>query len=111
MVVADIKNADGVAEKIHAAGGAATAAAIDTTDAGAWGLLVDQIVNQTGYFYGMRAVIPGMQEGGGGAIEYARSKIGINVICPGIIATPILGDITPELKAYCESQTPLARDG
>ena len=181
VVVADIKNADGVVEEIQAAGGAATSAALDTTDAGAWGLLVDQIVrdhggvdllvncagivqpidnaastsdedwarivgvNQTGYFYGMRAVIPSMQERGGGAIvniasvaglvgmqnvftysatkgaviamsrqaaiEYAPSKIRINVICPGIIATPILGDITPELKAYCESQTPLARMG
>ncbi len=181
VVVADIKNSDGVAEEIKAAGGSAAAAAIDTTDDGAWGLLVDQItrdhggvdllvnnagivqpvdnaastsnedwarivgVNQTGYFYGMRAVIPGMIERGGGAIvnvasvaglvgmlnvftyaatkgaviamskqaaiEYAGSKIRINVICPGIIETPILGDITPELKAYCESQTPLARLG
>jgi NAD(P)-dependent dehydrogenase (short-subunit alcohol dehydrogenase family) len=181
VVVADIKNADGVADEIKAAGGSATAAALDVTDSGAWGLLVDQVtrdnggvhllvnnagivqpiddvasvsnedwarivgVNQTGYFYGMRAVIPGMAERGGGAIvnvasvagvvgmqnvftysatkgaviamsrqaaiAHAAEKIRINVICPGIIETPILGDITPELKAYCESMTPLARLG
>jgi NAD(P)-dependent dehydrogenase (short-subunit alcohol dehydrogenase family) len=102
-------------------------------------------VNQTGYFYGMRAVIPGMAQRGGGSIvniasvaglvglpnvfTYAATKgaviamsrqaavmqapnrIRINVICPGIIETPILGDITPELKGYCESMTPLARLG
>jgi NAD(P)-dependent dehydrogenase (short-subunit alcohol dehydrogenase family) len=181
VVVADIKNSDGVAEEITAAGGSATAAAIDTTDSGAWGLLVEQInrdlggvdllvncagivqpiddvtvtsnedwarivgVNQTGYFYGMRAVIPSMEARGGGAIvniasvaglvgmqnvftysatkgaviamsrqaaiTLAPKKIRVNVICPGIIETPILGDITPELKGYCESMTPLARMG
>jgi NAD(P)-dependent dehydrogenase (short-subunit alcohol dehydrogenase family) len=181
VVVADIKNSDGVAEEIKAAGGSATAAAIDTTDSGAWGLLVDQItrdhggvdllvqcagivqpvddvtvtsnddwariigVNQTGYFYGMRATIPSMEARGGGAIvniasvaglvgmqnvftysaskgaviamsrqaaiTLAPKKIRVNVICPGIIETPILGDITPELKGYCESMTPLARIG
>jgi len=181
VVVADIKNSDGVAEEIKAAGGSATAAAIDTTDSGAWGLVVDQItrdhggvdllvqcagivqpvddvtvtsnddwariigVNQTGYFYGMRATIPSMEARGGGAIvniasvaglvgmqnvftysaskgaviamsrqaaiTLAPKKIRVNVICPGIIETPILGDITPELKGYCESMTPLARIG
>lgn len=181
VVVADIKNSDGVADEIKAAGGSATAAALDTSDSGAWGLLVDQIardhggidflmncagivqpvddvtstsdedwarivsVNQTGYFYGMRAVIPGMTARGGGsivniasvagvvglpnvftyaatkgaviamsrqaAVMQAANKIRINVICPGIIETPILGDITPELKGYCESMTPLARLG
>ncbi len=45
------------------------------------------------------------------AITLAPKKIRVNVICPGIIETPILGDITPELKAYCESMTPLARIG
>jgi NAD(P)-dependent dehydrogenase (short-subunit alcohol dehydrogenase family) len=181
VVVADIKNSDGVAEEIKAAGGSATAAAIDTTDSGAWGLLVDQVtrdhggldllvnnagivqpiddvtvtsnedwarivgVNQTGYFYGMRAAVPALEARGGGeivnvssvaglvcmqnvftysatkgaviamsrqaAITLAPKKIRVNVICPGIIETPILGDITPELKGYCESMTPLARLG
>jgi NAD(P)-dependent dehydrogenase (short-subunit alcohol dehydrogenase family) len=181
VVVADIKNSDGVADEIKAAGGSATAAAIDTTDSGAWGLLVDQItrdhggldllvnnagivqpiddvasmsnedwarivsVNQTGYFYGMRASIPALEARGGGAIvnvasvaglvgmqnvftysatkgaviamsrqasiTLAPKKIRVNVICPGIIETPILGDITPELMAYCQSMTPLARLG
>ena len=181
VVVADIKNADGVAEEINAAGGSARAAAIDTTDSGAWSLLVDEItrqyggldllvnnagivqpiddvtstsnedwarivgVNQTGYFYGMRAAIPALAARGGGAIvniasvaglvgmqnvftysatkgaviamsrqaaiTLAPQKIRVNVICPGIIETPILGDITPELKSYCESMTPLARLG
>ena len=102
-------------------------------------------VNQTGYFYGMRACIPSMEARGGGAIvnvasvaglvgmqnvftysatkgaviamsrqaaiTLAPKKIRVNVICPGIIETPILGDITPELKAYCESMTPLQRLG
>ena len=43
VVVADIKNSDAVADEIKAAGGSASAAAIDTTDSGAWGLLVDQV--------------------------------------------------------------------
>ncbi len=181
VVVADIKNAEGTVEQITAAGGKATAAALDVTDAGAWALLVEQTlaahgsihllvnnagivqpidnaatqndddwnrivaVNQTGYFYGMRAVLPSMVEAGAGsivniasvaglvgmvnvftysatkgavigmsrqaAVEYAATGVRINVLCPGIIETPILGDITPELRAHCEAATPQQRLG
>lgn len=45
------------------------------------------------------------------AIEYAAHKILINVVAPGIIETPILGDITDELRAYCSAATPLGRLG
>ncbi|HEX4106574.1 MAG TPA: SDR family NAD(P)-dependent oxidoreductase [Solirubrobacteraceae bacterium] len=45
------------------------------------------------------------------AVEYAKSGIRVNVICPGIIETPILGDITDELRAHCEAFTPVARLG
>jgi NAD(P)-dependent dehydrogenase (short-subunit alcohol dehydrogenase family) len=181
VVVADIKNAEGTVEEIAAAGGSATAAALDVTDSGAWSLLVEQTlaahgrisllvnnagivqpidnaatqndedwqriiaVNQTGVFYGMRAVLPSMIAAGGGAIvnvasvaglvgmvnvftysatkgavigmsrqaavEYAGTGVRINVLCPGIIETPILGDITDELRAHCEAATPVGRLG
>jgi NAD(P)-dependent dehydrogenase (short-subunit alcohol dehydrogenase family) len=45
------------------------------------------------------------------AVEYARTGVRINVICPGIIETPILGDITDELRAHCEAATPMSRLG
>ncbi|MGQ0624420.1 MAG: SDR family NAD(P)-dependent oxidoreductase [Sporichthyaceae bacterium] len=181
VIVADVKNADVVAGEIAAAGGAATAAVLDVTDSGAWGLLVEQTlaanggidllvnnagivqpsdsadsqtdegwdrivgVNQTGVFYGMRAVLPSMLAAGRGtivniasvaglvgmpnvftysatkgavigmsrqaAVVYAPSGVRINVICPGIIETPILGDITAELRAHCEGATPAQRLG
>lgn len=181
VVVADMKNADVVAEEITAAGGTATAAVLDVRDAGEWGLLVEQTlaahgtidllanvagivqpsdsaatqtddgweriiaVNQSGVFKGMRACLPAMIEAGGGAIvnvasvaglvgmvnvftysaskgavigmsrqaavEYASTGVTINVICPGIIATPMLGDITDELRAHCEAATPVGRLG
>lgn len=112
------------------------------TDAG-WDRVI--AVNQTGVFYGMRAVLPAMIDAGGGAIvnvasvagvvgmpgvfsysaskgavigmsrqaatTYAPNGIRINVICPGIIATPMLGDITDQLRAHCEEATPMARLG
>lgn len=102
-------------------------------------------INQTGTFYGMRAVLPSMIEAGGGsivnvasvagqvgmpgvfsysaskgavigmsrqaAVVYAPQGVRINVICPGIIETPILGDITEELRAHCEAATPSGRLG
>jgi NAD(P)-dependent dehydrogenase (short-subunit alcohol dehydrogenase family) len=114
-----------------------------TTSNADWARIIG--VNQTGYFYGMRAVIPGMIARGGGAIvnvasvagvvgminvftysaakgaviamsrqaavEYAGTGVRINVICPGIIETPILGDITDELRAHCEGATPQGRLG
>jgi NAD(P)-dependent dehydrogenase (short-subunit alcohol dehydrogenase family) len=116
--------------------------AVDQTDDG-WDRVIS--INQTGVFYGMRAVLPTMIAAGGGAIinvasvaglvgmqnvftysatkgaiigmsrqaaiEYAATGVRINVICPGIIETPILGDITDELRSYCESATPNKRLG
>jgi NAD(P)-dependent dehydrogenase (short-subunit alcohol dehydrogenase family) len=112
------------------------------TDEG-WDRVVS--INQTGVFYGMRAVLPSMIDAGGGsivnvssvaglvgmpgvftysatkgavigmsrqaAVVYAPQGVRINVICPGIIETPILGDITDELRAHCEASTPQRRLG
>jgi NAD(P)-dependent dehydrogenase (short-subunit alcohol dehydrogenase family) len=45
------------------------------------------------------------------AVEYAAQGIQINCIAPGVIETPILGDITDELRAVCEANTPVGRLG
>lgn len=45
------------------------------------------------------------------AMQYAGSGVRINSVCPGVIETPILGDITPELKQYAEDATPVGRLG
>ena len=45
------------------------------------------------------------------AVEYAAHGIQINAIAPGIIETPILGDITDELRGVCEANTPVGRLG
>lgn len=45
------------------------------------------------------------------AIEYASSGIRFNVVCPGVIETPILGDITEELKSHVIAATPVGRIG
>jgi NAD(P)-dependent dehydrogenase (short-subunit alcohol dehydrogenase family) len=45
------------------------------------------------------------------AVEYAGKGIQINAICPGIIETPILGDVTDELRQVCETNTPVGRLG
>lgn len=45
------------------------------------------------------------------AVVYAPQGILINVICPGIIETPILGEITDELRSHCEAATPMSRLG
>lgn len=45
------------------------------------------------------------------AIEYAPHKIHVNVICPGIIETPMLGEISTELYDACVAGTPLGRLG
>ncbi|MQA13606.1 MAG: SDR family oxidoreductase [Pseudonocardiaceae bacterium] len=94
----------------------------------------DEVINTDlkGPWLGMRAVIPGMIERGGGrivnisslaalrglpnlasytaakggvaaltrqaAFEYAEHNVLINAIAPGTIDTPILADITPEMK-------------
>lgn len=45
------------------------------------------------------------------AIEYATAGVRVNVVCPGIIETPILGVVTDELRAHGAAATPLARFG
>jgi len=45
------------------------------------------------------------------AIEYAPKNVRINTIAPGVIQTPILGDITPELKDHVVAATPAGRLG
>jgi NAD(P)-dependent dehydrogenase (short-subunit alcohol dehydrogenase family) len=45
------------------------------------------------------------------AVEYAGRGIQINTIAPGVIETPILGDITDELRSVCETNTPVGRLG
>ncbi|MFF5991249.1 SDR family NAD(P)-dependent oxidoreductase [Prauserella flavalba] len=96
----------------------------------AWDHVID--TDLKGPWLGMRAVIPGMIDNGGGrivnisslaalrglpnlasysaakggvaaltrqaAFEYADRNILVNAIAPGTIDTPILGDITPEMK-------------
>lgn len=45
------------------------------------------------------------------AIQYARHNVRVNVIAPGVIETPILGDITDELRAAVTANTPVGRLG
>jgi NAD(P)-dependent dehydrogenase (short-subunit alcohol dehydrogenase family) len=45
------------------------------------------------------------------SIEYAASGVKFNSICPGVIETPILGDITDELKSHVIAATPTGRLG
>lgn len=45
------------------------------------------------------------------AMEYAGRGITINVIAPGLINTPILGDITEEMTKSFSAATPLGRLG
>jgi NAD(P)-dependent dehydrogenase (short-subunit alcohol dehydrogenase family) len=95
-----------------------------------WDSVID--TDLRGVWLGMQAVIPHMQEQGGGrivnisslaalkgcenlasysaakagvigltqqaALTYAPANILINAICPGTIDTPILADITPEMR-------------
>ena len=45
------------------------------------------------------------------ALQYARQGVRINSVCPGVITTPILGDLRPEdLKAVDEA-IPMGRRG
>jgi NAD(P)-dependent dehydrogenase (short-subunit alcohol dehydrogenase family) len=43
------------------------------------------------------------------AIEYAQYNIQVNAISPGIVDTPILGDITPEMIKEFSAATPAGR--
>jgi 3-oxoacyl-[acyl-carrier protein] reductase len=45
------------------------------------------------------------------AKELARRKITVNAVAPGVIQTPMLGDIRPEVMAEYEKQIPLGRIG
>jgi 3-oxoacyl-[acyl-carrier protein] reductase len=45
------------------------------------------------------------------AKELARRKITVNAVAPGVIQTPMLGDIRPEVIAEYEKQIPIGRVG
>jgi len=45
------------------------------------------------------------------AIQYAAKNVLVNVIAPGIIETPILGDIPDDMRVTLKSATPLGRMG
>lgn len=45
------------------------------------------------------------------AVQYAKNNIQVNVIAPGVTETPILGDITDELRAVVTAITPVGRLG
>jgi 3-oxoacyl-[acyl-carrier protein] reductase len=45
------------------------------------------------------------------AKELARRKITVNAVAPGVIQTPMLGEIKPEVMAEYEKQIPLGRVG
>ncbi len=45
------------------------------------------------------------------AKELARRQITVNAVAPGVIQTPMLGDIRPEMMAEYEKQIPVGRVG
>jgi meso-butanediol dehydrogenase/(S,S)-butanediol dehydrogenase/diacetyl reductase len=45
------------------------------------------------------------------ALEYARDGIRVNGIAPGLIDTPLVGDLPPEMRAGALAQIPLGRLG
>jgi 3-oxoacyl-[acyl-carrier protein] reductase len=45
------------------------------------------------------------------AKELARRKITVNAVAPGVIQTPMLGEIKPDVMAEYEKQIPLGRVG
>jgi len=45
------------------------------------------------------------------SIEYASTGVRFNTVCPGVIETPILGDITADLKDHVIAATPTGRLG
>ena len=45
------------------------------------------------------------------AKELARRKITVNAVAPGVIQTPMIGEIKPEVMTYYQQQIPLGRVG
>lgn len=45
------------------------------------------------------------------AVQYAGKGVNINVVCPGLIDTPMLGDITAEMRSAFATATPVGRMG
>lgn len=97
-------------------------------------------VNQTGVFYGMRVFIPQMLGRGGsvvnvssiwgagvapytaskgavtqmsknGALTYAKEKVRVNSVHPGLIATPMIAAQDPHISANVVRATPMGRIG
>lgn len=102
-------------------------------------------INQSGVWFGMKAVIPELRKAGGGsivnisslygilgspgsiayhatkgavrtmskaaALEYVKQGIRVNSIHPGMINTPILGNLTQEGDAAIRAAIPMGRMG
>lgn len=45
------------------------------------------------------------------AMQYAEKGVNVNVVCPGLIDTPMLGDITAEMHKAFTAATPVGRLG
>jgi len=45
------------------------------------------------------------------AREFARRKVTVNCVAPGVVQTPMLGEIRPEMMAEYEKQIPMGRVG
>ena len=45
------------------------------------------------------------------AVQYAGKGININVVCPGLIDTPMLGNITADMRSAFAAATPIGRLG
>jgi NAD(P)-dependent dehydrogenase (short-subunit alcohol dehydrogenase family) len=43
------------------------------------------------------------------ALEYATDNIRINAVCPGIVETPSVQNLTPKMRSFLESQIPQRR--
>jgi NAD(P)-dependent dehydrogenase (short-subunit alcohol dehydrogenase family) len=45
------------------------------------------------------------------ALEYADDGIRVNAVAPGLIDTPLIGDLTPAIRAEAAARIPLGRLG